>query len=199
MIRNALTGAAVAAAITLPAAIAAPAAAADTYAFDTAHTDVVFRVDHLGFSDTIGRFNQVDGTIVLDEANPENSSVEVTIQAASLDTNHAKRDEHLRGADFFDVETHPTITFVSTAVERTGETTATVTGDFTLLGVTKPVTLEIVLNALKPHPIPSYEGVITAGFSGTATIQRSDFGMDAFVPAVGDEVAIVLEIEAFKQ
>ncbi|WP_421707622.1 YceI family protein [Algihabitans sp.] len=195
--RTALLGAA--AMIAVLAAPAAPLLAADTYAFDKSHTDVVFRIDHLGFSDTIGRFNDADGVIVLDETNPENSRVEVTIQAASLDTNHEERDGHLRGADFFNVEAHPTITFVSTAVERTGDETATVTGELTLLGVTQTVVLETTLNALKAHPIPSYEGVMTAGFSGTTTIKRSDFGMNAFVPAVGDEVAIILEIEAFKQ
>lgn len=195
--QGALMGAA--ATIAALAVPAAPALAADTYAFDKSHTDVVFRIDHLGFSDTIGRFNDADGVIVLDEANPENSRVEVTIQSASLDTNHEERDEHLRGTDFFNVEAHPTISFVSTAVERTGDETATVTGELTLLGVTQTVVLETTLNALKPHPIPSYEGVMTAGFSGTTTINRSDFGMNAFVPAVGDEVAIILEIEAFKQ
>ena len=188
MIRTVFSQATVVAAAATIAALAVPAApvlAADTYAFDKSHTDVVFRIDHLGFSDTIGRFNDADGVIVLDEA--------------SLDTNHEERDEHLRGTDFFNVEAHPTISFVSTAIERTGDETATVTGELTLLGVTQTVVLETTLNALKPHPIPSYEGVMTAGFSGTTTINRSDFGMNAFVPAVGDEVAIILEIEAFKQ
>ena len=196
MIRTAVLGTAAAA---IFAVSAAPAAAADTYAFDKGHTDIVFRIDHLGFSDTIGRFNDADGIIVLDETNPENSRVEVTIQTASLDTNHEERDTHLRGADFFDVEAHPTITFVSTSIERTGEDTARVTGDLTMLGVTQTVVLETTLNALMPHPVPSYEGVMTAGFSSIATINRSDFGMNAFVPAVGDEVSIILEIEAFQQ
>lgn len=196
MIRTAVLGAATAAILAISAA---PTTAAETFAFDRGHTDIVFRIDHLGFSDTIGRFNDADGIIVLDETNPENSRVEVTIQTASLDTNHEERDTHLRGADFFNVEAHPTITFVSTSVERTGDETARVTGDLTILGVTQTVVLETTLNALMPHPIPSYEGVMTAGFSSIATISRSDFGMTAFVPAVGDEVSIILEIEAFQQ
>ncbi|MGP1253669.1 MAG: YceI family protein [Kiloniellales bacterium] len=196
MIRTAVLGTATAAILAISAA---PTAAAETFAFDRGHTDIVFRIDHLGFSDTIGRFNDADGIIVLDETNPENSRVEVTIQTASLDTNHEERDTHLRGADFFNVEAHPTITFVSTSVERTGDETARVTGDLTILGVTQTVVLETTLNALMPHPIPSYEGVMTAGFSSIATISRSDFGMTAFVPAVGDEVSIILEIEAFQQ
>ena len=196
MIRTAALGTATAAILAISAA---PTAAAETFAFDRGHTDIVFRIDHLGFSDTIGRFNDADGIIVLDETNPENSRVEVTIQTASLDTNHEERDTHLRGADFFNVEAHPTITFVSTSVERTGDETARVTGDLTILGVTQTVVLETTLNALMPHPIPSYEGVMTAGFSSIATISRSDFGMTAFVPAVGDEVSIILEIEAFQQ
>lgn len=196
MIRTAVLGTATAAILAISAA---PTAAAETFAFDRGHTDIVFRIDHLGFSDTIGRFNDADGIIVLDETNPENSRVEVTIQTASLDTNHEERDTHLRGADFFNVEAHPTITFVSTSVERTGDETARVTGDLTILGVTQTVVLETTLNALMPHPIPSYEGVMTAGFSSITTISRSDFGMTAFVPAVGDEVSIILEIEAFQQ
>jgi polyisoprenoid-binding protein YceI len=199
MFRSTLTAAVAAAAIALPAAVAAPASAAETYAFDKTHTDVVFEVSHFGFSNTIGRFNEVDGSIVLDEENPENSSVEVTIQADSIDTNHAARDEHLRSPDFFDVANHPTITFTSTSVERTGENTAKVTGDFTLLGVTKPVVLEVTLNALKPHPIPQMDGVMTAGFSASTTITRTDFGMDTYAPAIGVEIPITLEVEALQQ
>lgn len=190
-----LAAGALALAFALPTAASAEPVA---YDIEQAHADVNFSVDHLGFSDTLGRFNEVAGTIMIDQENPANSSVSVTIQAASIDTNHAKRDEHLRAADFFNVAEYPTIAFESTDVEVTGENTAKVTGDFTMLGVTKPVTLDVTLNALKEHPIPSYNGVMAAGFSATGTIVRSEYGMDAYVPAVGDEVAIVLEIEALK-
>ncbi len=177
---------------------AAGARAADTYTIDPGHADVAFLVEHLGFSKTLGRFNEISGVIVLDEAAPRNSSVSVIIQTASIDTNHEKRDEHLRGADFLDVETHPTIIFSSTRVDPVGARTARVFGDLTLMGVTKPVTLFMTLNAIKAHPLPQYNGVIVAGFSGRTTLKRSDYGMGFGLPAIGDELEIILEIEAHK-
>lgn len=178
---------------------AGPANGAETYSFDPAHTDIVFFVDHLGYSDTVGRFNQAEGSITLDRESLEGSAIEVTIDAASLDTNHEERDAHLRSADFFNVREFPEITFTSTSVEPTGEKTASVTGDLTMLGTTKPVTLEVTLNQIAPHPVPSYDGVVTAGFSARGTIRRTDFGMDYLAPAVGDEIDLIFEIEAFQQ
>ncbi|MDX1541371.1 MAG: YceI family protein [Geminicoccaceae bacterium] len=183
----------------LAVTIAAPVHAADTYAFDPAHTDIVFFVNHLGYSDTIGRFNRAEGALTLDQDDLKGSRIEVTIDAASLDTNHQQRDDHLRSADFFNVEEFPEITFSSTRVEPTGEKTATVTGDLTLLGKSRPVTLDVTLNQIAPHPVPNYEGVETAGFSARGTLKRSDFGMDFLAPAVGDEIELILEIEALKQ
>ncbi len=180
------------------AAGAAGARAADTYTIDPGHADVAFLVEHLGFSKTLGRFNEVTGVIVLDEGAPQNSSVSVIIQTASIDTNHEKRDAHLRGSDFLDVETHPTIIFSSTRVEPVGARTARVHGDLTLMGVTKPVTLFMTMNAIKAHPLPQYNGVIVAGFSGRTTLKRSDYGMGFGLPAIGDELEIILEIEAHK-
>ncbi len=176
----------------------AGARAADTYTIDPGHADVAFLVEHLGFSKTLGRFNEISGVIVLDEAAPRNSSVSVIIQTASIDTNHEKRDEHLRGADFLDVETHPTIIFSSRRVEPVGARTARVHGELTLMGVSKPVTLFMTLNAIKAHPLPQYNGVIVAGFSGRTTLKRSDYGMGFGLPAIGDELEIILEIEAHK-
>lgn len=189
-----LTAAAVALATATSSALAA-----DTYDFDTAHTDVVFNISHFGYSDTWGRFNEVDGTVTLDKDDLAGSSVEVTIQAASIDTNHKKRDEHLRSADFLNVKEFPTITFKSTKVDPTGEMTAKVTGDLTIHGTTKPVILDVTVNKIAPHPLPDYNNVETAGLSARTTIKRSEFGVDAFVPAVGDEMEIIIEVEAFKQ
>ena len=188
-----LVGLAVAAVLVL----ALPAQATDSYSFDKSHADAVFKVSHLGFSNTWGRFNDVEGTLMLDEANPGASSVDVTIQSASIDTNHGKRDDHLRNADFFNVGAFPTITFKSTGVEVTGEKTARITGDFTLLGVTKPVVLDTMLNSIAEHPFQA--GVTVAGFTATTTIKRSDFGMAYGVPGIGDEIEIFLDIEAMKQ
>ena len=136
--------------------------------------------------------------IVLDEARPQNSSVSVIIQTASIDTNHEKRDEHLRGADFLDVETHPTIIFSSSRIEKIGARTARVFGELTIMGATRPVTLFMTLNAVKPHPLPQYNGVVVAGFSGRTTIKRSDFGMTYGLPAIADDIEVILEIEAHK-
>lgn len=195
MLRNNLAGALGA----LGLLAAGPSHAADTYSFDPEHTDIVFFVNHLGYSDTIGRFNDAEGTITLDEESLDNSAIEVTIDAASLDTNHEVRDGHLRSADFFNVKEFPEITFTSTRVEPTGDKTAEVTGDLTILGTTRPVTLEVTLNQIAPHPVPAYDGVITAGFSARGTIKRTDFGMDFLAPAVGDEIDLIFEVEAFKQ
>ncbi len=175
------------------------AQAADTFDVDPAHADVGFTVNHLGFSDTFGRFNKVEGVILFDEDKLEASSVEVTIDAASVDTNHAKRDEDLRSENFFDVAKFPTITFKSTGIEKTGENTGRITGDLTLHGVTKPVVLDATFINKAPHPLPSYNGVIVAGFSGTTKIKRSDFGMTTYAPAIGDEIAIRLAIDTFKR
>lgn len=176
-----------------------PAPAGETYAFDPAHTDIVFFVDHLGYSATIGRFNRAEGTVTLDRENLQNSQIEVTIDASSLDTNHRQRDDQLRGPDFFNVHEFPEITFSSTKVEPTDGKRAIVTGDLTLLGQRRPVRLEVTLNQIAPHPVPSYGGVETAGFSARGTLRRSDFGMDFLTPAIGDEIELILEIEALKQ
>lgn len=180
------------------AGAAGSASAADVYRLDPGHTDIVFRVSHFGFSDTIGRFNEAEGTITMDDADIGSSSIELSIDAASIDTNHAERDAHLRSPDFFNVEEYPTITFESTAIEPTGDDTAEVTGDLTMHGVTRPVTFDVTLNKVAAHPVPSYDGVMTAGFSARGSLKRSDFGIDTFVPAVGDEVEIILEIEALR-
>ncbi|MEP1902421.1 MAG: YceI family protein [Nitratireductor sp.] len=184
------------AAFLLAAATASPALS-DPYTIDAGHTHVGFKVSHLGFSDTYGTFNNVAGTFDLDQDNPEKSSVDIDIKTASIDTNHEKRDEHLRGPDFFDVGKYPDITFKSTKVERTGDKTAKVTGNLTMLGVTKPVTLDVTLLAAGPYPMD--KSVTAAGFNATATIKRSDFGMTAYVPMISDEVDITISTEVRKQ
>ena len=174
--------------------LAAAPATADTYVIDKGHTHILFQVSHLGFSNTHGEFLEFDGSFEFDPESPGNSRVDVTIDTASIDSGHAERDEHLRNSDFFNVEQHPTMTFETTAVEVTGEDTATLTGDLTLLGTTQPVTLDVTLNGLGPHPFR--EETTVAGFTATGTINRSDFGMTFGVPAIGDEVTIVIEMEA---
>jgi len=177
---------------------AAAAGASETFKIDAEHASVGFAVSHLGYSNMMGRFGTVAGSFVLNEANPAASSVAVEIDAASIDTNHAKRDAHLKSPDFFNVAEFPTLTFKSTRIEPTGEKTAKVTGELTLLGVTKPVVLDVTFNRKAPHPLPQYKGVLVAGFSATGTLKRSDFGMSYALPGVGDEVRLFLEIEGHK-
>lgn len=175
---------------------AAPAEAAEEWTIDPSHTHILFFVNHFGMSDIQGEFLDFDGTFRLDRENPENSSVEVTIDATTLDTGWPDRDAHFRSADFFDVENFPSITFTSTRVDITGEDTANVTGDLTIKDITLPVTLDVTLNGLQDdHPIREGRQAY-AGFTGTTTVLRSDFDVDMFAPAVSDEVVIRIEMEA---
>lgn len=169
-------------------------AAPQTYEIESPHTQILFSVNHLGFSHSWGKFTEHDGKIMFDQENPANSSVEISIETDSIELNDDKWNDHMENADFFDVEQYPEMTFKSTKVEVTGEDTAKITGDLTIKGITKPVVLDTKLNKAGSHPMA---GKPWAGFSATTSIKRSDFGMTYGLPAVGDEVKIVLEVEAF--
>ena len=171
-------------------------AAPEKYVIETPHTQIIFKVNHLGFSHSYGKFTGYEGTINFDEADPKNSSVDITIKADSVDLNDQKWNDHLKNADFLEVEKFPTITFKSTSIEVTGEKTANITGDLTIKGVTKPVVLAAVLNGTGKHP---FSGKTGAGFAATTTIKRSDFGVNYGLPAVADEVVIALEVESYKE
>lgn len=180
-------------ALAFAAAFAAPAFAADEFRFDAGHTYIGFEIDHLGFAQTLGEFTKFDGTLSLDRDNLAKSSVNVTIDTASIDTDQADFDEHLRAADFFNVAQHPAMTFKSTKVEDAGNGELKVTGDFTMLGQSHPVVLDVKLNKIARHPFrPTIE---VAGFSATTTLDRTQWGMDKFAPAVGKEVKIRIETE----
>lgn len=167
-----------------------------TFTIDPSHAHAGFSISHLGFSMQNGQFDTISGSVTLDPATPENSQVNVTIDANSLDSGWDKRDAHLKNPDFFNVKKFPKITFVSTKVMPTGKTTAKVTGNLTLLGVSKPVTLDIKMNKAADHPFK--KGTYLVGFSGTTTIKRSEWGMTKYVPNIGDDVKIRLEIETIK-
>lgn len=180
------------------ALLASPALAADTYKIDTSHVFVGFTVDHLGFSTTYGRFNDVSGTIEFDEENPEASSVEVKIDPASVDTGHKERDEHVRGEDLLNTAEYPEMSFKSTSVERTGEKTGKITGDLTMHGVTKPVTLDASFTKKGTYPMTE-EKIEVIGFDATTTLKRSDYGMDKWTAMIGDEIPVTISFEAHKQ
>lgn len=169
-------------------------AQATTYTIDNSHTSLIFAVSHLGFSDTYGRFNKISGTVAWDASAPAASKLDVTIDANTIDTNDAKRDEHLKNADFFNVKQFPLITFKSTKVVVDGDKVS-VTGDMTMHGATKPVTLS--LTKLKEGATPFKD--VRIGFRGTTTVKRSDFGMNGMQGGIGDEIAIMLSFEAIKK
>jgi polyisoprenoid-binding protein YceI len=169
------------------------AAAPVTYKLDPGHTMVLFSWNHFGFSNPTANLGQVDGTLVYDEAAPTKSTVEATLPLAGLDTFVPKLDEHLKSGDFLDAAKYPTVTFKSTKVTSAGKDKLKVTGDLTVHGVTKPVTLDVTVNKVGPHPMMKVQ---TAGFDATATIKRSDFGVGAYVPNVSDEIKIRITTEA---
>lgn len=166
-----------------------------TYKVDGGHTQVVFAWDHMGFSNNIGTIAEPTGTLMLDKANPAASKVSVEFQIANLRTGVAKLDEHLAKPDFFDAAKYPTATFVSTSVKPDGATGAEITGNLTLHGVTKPVTLDAEFYGAGVQPMSKKENV---GFVATGSIKRSDFGMGAYVPLVSDAIELKI-IAAFEK
>lgn len=180
--------------LTLSAALAAPA----RYEIDPAHFSIVFHVDHIGYQSPWGMFLKGEGGFVFDEAARTLSDLAVTIDAASIFTNHAARDEHLRSDDFLMAETHPEISFVMTDATPTGETTGTITGDLRIRGETRPVSLDVTLNKIGEYP---FGDTYVVGITAETTLQRSDWGMTYGVDNgwVGDEVPIIIELEAIRQ
>lgn len=170
-----------------------------TWSVDPSHSTVGFSVRHLVISKVRGDFTKFSGTVKLDEADVTRSSVEATIDVGSIDTRVADRDGHLKSPDFFDAAKFPTITFKSTKVAKAGKDRLRVTGDLTLRGVTRPVTLEVEASP----EVKGMYGEVRRGYSATAKIDRKDYGLtwNKLVeagPAVGDEVLLSLELEAVK-
>ena len=171
----------------------APAFAA-TYTLDPGHTQVIFEWNHMGFSNPEGQFGKVEGTLEFDQANPTQSSVNVTVGLGSVNTNVPKLDQHLQTDEFFDVAKFPTATFKSTKVEKGGSANKLkVTGDLTLHGVTKPVVLDVTVNKVGEHPMRK---AAAAGFDAKATIKRSEFGITKYVPMVSDDITVHITSEA---
>lgn len=162
------------------------------YGLDKGHGYITFTYSHLGFSNPHVGFSDFDVDLDLDAKDPAASKLVVEIQTASISSRVALFDEHLRSADYFDAEKHPTIGFRSTRVEMTSATTANVHGDLTIKGVSKPIVLAAILNKAGNHPIGR---VPTLGLSATTTIKRTDWGIDKYAPLVGDDVSIEIEVE----
>ena len=183
--------------LALPAAVSA-----GTWELDTAHTGVHFKVRHLMVSYVRGDFEKISGTIVYDEQDISKSSADISIDTASINTRVAKRDDHLRSADFLDVAKHPVITFRSRKVEKAGDGTLKMTGDLTIRGVTR----EVVLDVEGPTPaIRDPQGKTRVGGAASTTIDRKDFGLiynktiETGGVVVGDEVEITIDVEFVKE
>ncbi len=185
------------AALALSAAVIAPQALAADYVIDKKgqHAFINFKISHLGYSWLYGTFNDFDGTFSYDEAAPEASKVQVTINTASVDSNHAERDKHLRSGDFLNVDKHPQASFVSTGVAMTGERTADISGDLTLNGVTKPVVIKAALTGMGQDPWGGYR----AGFEGTTTLKLKDFDIAMDLGPASQEVQLILSVEGVRQ
>jgi polyisoprenoid-binding protein YceI len=185
-------------ALILAAALASPAVlAAEKYVIDTegAHAFVQFRIKHLGYSWLYGRFNEFGGTFTYDEDNPGASQVEVVINTASIDSNHAERDKHLRDTDFLDVDKYPEARFKSTAYQEAGGDKATLEGDLTLHGITRPVTIDVTKIGSGPDPW----GGFRRGFEGTTRIKLADFGITKDLGPASQEVDLTLSVEGIRQ
>jgi polyisoprenoid-binding protein YceI len=170
-----------------------------TYVIDPEHVAVGFRVDHLGFANVVGFFEEIEGSYVFDEATGEISDADVRISTASVYSNHDDRDDHVRSRDFLDSRNYPQMRFTLVSVERIDERRFEINGELELLGVGNPLQLLATWNKSGPYPIG--RGIYAMGVSATATLQRSDYGMNYGVDNgwVGDEVEIFIEFEARRQ
>lgn len=182
---------ALAAALAATPALAAP----EAYVLDASHSQIVFSYNHLGFSTTYGMFSGFEGKISFDAENPATSSVAVEFPVRTMLTGWQERFEHFMSPDFFGAAEDEMVSFVSTGIEVTGETTAKITGDLTLNGVTLPVVLDAKLNAKGDHPMAAKPWL---GFDATTTVSRTAFNLGQFAPFVGDDVQIMISIEAMK-
>lgn len=172
---------------------AAAAKAADSYKVDAVHSAVIFRVKHMDASFAYGRFNEVSGTFTLDDQDPTKTALNFEVATGSIDTNSDKRDQHLKGPDFFATKEFPKATFKSKEARKSGKDAFEVVGDLTLHGVTKPVTVKVTATGTAKRPLQMGGGYV-AGFEGHFALKRSDFGMKE-TPGIGDEVQVTVSVE----
>ncbi len=173
-----------------------------TYEFDRGHTQIRISWNHVGLSEQSALFRDYSGTVTFDQEDVSNSSVNVTIDPASVDTGVPDFDKHLKSSDFFHVEEQPEVTFETTNVVRTGKNSGRMTGDLTIKGITKPVTLDLQLNYVGEHPlgafIEKYKGRQAAGFKATGRVLRSEFDLGMNAPLVSDWVDIEINTELYR-
>ncbi|WP_020680260.1 YceI family protein [Marinobacterium rhizophilum] len=183
--------------LALGALLAASPVYAAEYVIDTegAHASILFRVNHLGFSWVTGRLEKFSGSFNYDAADPNSSSVTITIDAASVNTNQAERDKHLRSSEFLDVSTYPEITFVSTSYKTNGDGSGVLKGDLSLHGVTKPVTIDVTRVGEGDDPWGGYR----AGFEGTAELKLKEFGIDYNLGPMAETIYMDFNIEGVRQ
>jgi polyisoprenoid-binding protein YceI len=167
-------------------------AAADTYHLEKTHVDLLFTINHAGFTEKHGSFRDLDATLEYDPSNPANDRVTVTVKTDSLDTANAARDADVKGEKFLDVAKYPEMRFVSTKVTREPDQSLRIDGELTLHGVTKPVTLHAKLNKAAPNP---FDKRPTLGFSATGLLKRSDFGIATYIPVIGDAITLTIDAE----
>ena len=183
------------AALLVSAAAASPALAApQTYVVDSTHTFPSFSYSHFGMSIQMSKFDKTTGTVTLDKE-AKSGAVEVTIDMKSVSTGYAAFDEHIQGEDFLDTAKYPTATFKSTKVSFDGDKPATIDGELTIKGVTKPVTLKVNHFATMPHPMLKKDAI---GANASTVIKRSEFNAGKYAPYVSDEVTLSIAMEAFK-
>lgn len=182
----------------LLAALLVPAssfAATETYEIDANHSAVVFHWNHFGFSNPMARLEKIEGQVMLDQFDLGRSRVSVRLPLDGLRSGNAKLDERLKSADFLDAAKYPALTFESTRVDHIGESTLKITGNLTVHGVTRPVTLNAKINKIGLFEVPGYKA-LAAGFDAETVLKRSDFGVSKFAPKVGDEIAVHITLHA---
>jgi polyisoprenoid-binding protein YceI len=178
--------------------LAVSSAHAESWIPDPTHTEVVIEWNHSGFSMQTAKFEQVEGALEFTEGDIANASADFSVLVDGIDTGVPDLDAHMKGPDFFDAATYPAIRFVSTSVEQTGDMSVKATGDLTVKDVTKPVTFDITVHAMGPHPLGDifdYNKGEWLGMTATTTIMRSEFGIDGLIPVGSDEIQITINTE----
>ncbi len=175
--------------------VSSVAYAAETYKLDPGHSAIVFRVKHLGIAYVYGRFNGPAGSIVFDESAPSKSAIEMQAETKNVDTALEKRDTHLKSPDFFNAGEYPLVSFKSKSVKKLNENIYEVSGDLTLLGKTRPITVEVHGTGAGKDPWGNFR----RGFETSFSIKRSDFGMNFMMGGVSDEVNLTVSVEGIRQ